>query len=216
MCQRSISSFPAPGSSSVDPADDRAGLPLRPHLADARSWTCIFGQGLPGHLQGAPRRRLLHPRRALLRLRRREAGGRLRRAADPRRLAVPADRAAKRWVETDDDGERKTRVHDGACIFLNRPGFAGGAGCALHGLALRERRALRRDQARRVLAAADPADLPRRSSCPTTPATRRSPSREYDRRGWGAGRSRPRLVLLREHRGPRRRRARSSSPARPS
>lgn len=25
-----------------------------------------------------------------------------------------------------------TRVVDGACIFLNRPGFAGGAGCALH------------------------------------------------------------------------------------
>lgn len=27
---------------------------------------------------------------------------------------------------------RSTRVVDGACIFLNRPGFAGGAGCALH------------------------------------------------------------------------------------
>lgn len=29
-------------------------------------------------------------------------------------------------------GETTTRVVDGACIFLNRPGFAGGAGCALH------------------------------------------------------------------------------------
>jgi hypothetical protein len=29
-------------------------------------------------------------------------------------------------------GRRSTRVVDGACIFLNRPGFAGGAGCALH------------------------------------------------------------------------------------
>jgi hypothetical protein len=28
-------------------------------------------------------------------------------------------------------------VYDGACIFLNRPGFAGGAGCALHAHALR-------------------------------------------------------------------------------
>ena len=27
---------------------------------------------------------------------------------------------------------RITRVVDGACIFLNRPGFPGGAGCALH------------------------------------------------------------------------------------
>lgn len=31
------------------------------------------------------------------------------------------------------DGRRDaTRVVDGACIFLNRPGFEGGAGCALH------------------------------------------------------------------------------------
>ena len=31
-----------------------------------------------------------------------------------------------------DDSRLHTRVVDGACIFLNRPGFAGGAGCALH------------------------------------------------------------------------------------
>ena len=41
------------------------------------------------------------------------------------------------WIETDDEGERKTAVHEGACIFLNRPGFEGGYGCALHALALR-------------------------------------------------------------------------------
>lgn len=47
------------------------------------------------------------------------------------------------WVELEDpahvaDGDvpgRKTRIVDGACVFLNRPGFAGGAGCALHLLA---------------------------------------------------------------------------------
>jgi hypothetical protein len=33
-------------------------------------------------------------------------------------------------------GRPATRVVDGACIFLNRPGFAGGAGCALHRAAL--------------------------------------------------------------------------------
>lgn len=33
------------------------------------------------------------------------------------------DRHGPRWG---------TKVVDGACIFLNRPGFAGGAGCALH------------------------------------------------------------------------------------
>ncbi len=37
------------------------------------------------------------------------------------------------------DGDRShTRLVDGACIFLNRPGFAGGAGCALHLAALAE------------------------------------------------------------------------------
>jgi hypothetical protein len=35
-----------------------------------------------------------------------------------------------------DDTRSNTAVVDGACIFLNRPGFAGGAGCALHLAAL--------------------------------------------------------------------------------
>jgi len=36
-----------------------------------------------------------------------------------------------------DDTRSNTKVVDGACIFLNRPGFAGGEGCALHLAALR-------------------------------------------------------------------------------
>jgi hypothetical protein len=35
-----------------------------------------------------------------------------------------------------DEDRLHTRVVDGACIFLNRPGFGGGAGCALHIAAL--------------------------------------------------------------------------------
>jgi hypothetical protein len=35
-----------------------------------------------------------------------------------------------------DTTRSSTRVVDGACIFLNRPGFDGGAGCALHLAAL--------------------------------------------------------------------------------
>ena len=31
-----------------------------------------------------------------------------------------------------DEKRNATRVVEGACIFLNRPGFEGGAGCALH------------------------------------------------------------------------------------
>ncbi len=37
-----------------------------------------------------------------------------------------------------DAAKTNTRIVDGACIFLNRPGFAGGAGCALHLAALRD------------------------------------------------------------------------------
>jgi hypothetical protein len=43
-------------------------------------------------------------------------------------------------TQLDEDGDRQTRRVEGACVFLNRPGFPGGAGCALHTLALREGR----------------------------------------------------------------------------
>jgi hypothetical protein len=35
-----------------------------------------------------------------------------------------------------DESRTNTRVVEGACVFLNRPGFPGGAGCALHLAAL--------------------------------------------------------------------------------
>ena len=44
-------------------------------------------------------------------------------------------------IYRDEDGAWRTRVLDGACIFLNRPGFPGGAGCALHTSALASNRA---------------------------------------------------------------------------
>jgi hypothetical protein len=39
-------------------------------------------------------------------------------------------------IHKNDEGDTVTRVHKGACIFLNRPDFPGGAGCALHRAAL--------------------------------------------------------------------------------
>jgi hypothetical protein len=39
-------------------------------------------------------------------------------------------------IARNDDGDWTTRVHDGACVFLNRPDFERGAGCALHVAAL--------------------------------------------------------------------------------
>jgi hypothetical protein len=38
----------------------------------------------------------------------------------------------KEGISEVEDGKRRTRRHNGACIFLNRPGFAAGQGCALH------------------------------------------------------------------------------------
>ena len=43
---------------------------------------------------------------------------------------------ARGVTKTTRDGEVATRLVEDACIFLNRPGFAGGAGCALHVAAL--------------------------------------------------------------------------------
>ena len=43
----------------------------------------------------------------------------------------------KGWFKRRADGTIATRVVDGGCVFLNRPGFAGGPGCALHRAALR-------------------------------------------------------------------------------
>ena len=86
----------------------------------------------------------------------------------------------------DDDRRRRTRTVDGACVFLNRPGFAGGEGCALHALALRTGRhpletkpdvcwqlPVRREQ--------DWVDRPDGTRVLVSTVT------EFDRRSWGEG-----------------------------
>lgn len=56
---------------------------------------------------------------------------------DAERFEHAAD-AADRGVLTTHGSRWATSVVEGACVFLNRPGFAGGAGCALHLAALAE------------------------------------------------------------------------------
>lgn len=129
--------FPRAWVEFADPADDEQMFRCDLTWLTSR-WACIFGNGCPGIYASAP-----------------EAGccslgahfsepadeKRVRRAVKEltpetwQRYAEGRSRAG--WVEKDDEGARKTRVVDGACVFLNDPGFAGGAGCALHGLALR-------------------------------------------------------------------------------
>ncbi|WP_407700767.1 hypothetical protein [Streptomyces endophyticus] len=90
------------------------------------------------------------------------------------------------WVSTDEDGDRQTRPYEGSCIFQNRPGFAGGAGCSLHILALKEGR--------------EPLEtkpdvcwqLPVRRTYewierPDDTKVLQVSIGEYDRRGWGPG-----------------------------
>jgi hypothetical protein len=58
---------------------------------------------------------------------------------DPSTMQFHAQAVKRRGLLVrDDEGEIHTRLVDGACIFLNRPGFAGGTGCALHHLAERQ------------------------------------------------------------------------------
>jgi hypothetical protein len=71
-------------------------------------------------------------------------GAHLMDGADKRNLLRHARRlTAEQWqhrpgsaraplTSTGDDGVEMTALADDACIFLNRPGFAGGPGCALH------------------------------------------------------------------------------------
>lgn len=97
------------------------------------NWTCIWGRGCQGilsepaehlgqgccsvgaELDGEDEARNISALAATL---------------DPARFEHHAE-AAEGAVFAD-EGRTSTRVVDGACIFLNRPGFAGGPGCALH------------------------------------------------------------------------------------
>ncbi|MCI0689596.1 MAG: hypothetical protein L0Y54_20535 [Sporichthyaceae bacterium] len=101
-------------------------------------WTCIFGQGCHGIVAGRPDDGCC------------THGAHFADKDDERRVRrwvkqltdedwqYKAEARLGDWIEDDpDEAGKKTRVVDGACIMLNRPGFAGGAGCALHKLALR-------------------------------------------------------------------------------
>ncbi len=88
--------------------------------------------------------------------------------------------------EVDDEGARKTRVVDGGCIFLNRAGFSGGAGCALHGYALATGSSIvdtKPDVCWQLPIRRQFRDVERPDGSTYTEVT----ITEYDRRGWGPG-----------------------------
>lgn len=100
-------------------------------------WACIFGAGCPGVYASRPDDGCC------------THGAHFSDDDDQQRVRrFAAELTAEDWqlrdeglrggvVENDEEGAPKTRVVDGACVFHNRPGFAGGTGCALHRFALR-------------------------------------------------------------------------------
>ena len=97
------------------------------------SWTCIFGQGCKGIYKDEPDVGCC------------TLGAHFADKDDEKRVRASVkeltpqtwQRHSRSWIETDDEGARKTRVVDGACIFFNDKDFPAGYGCAFHHLATR-------------------------------------------------------------------------------
>ncbi len=141
--------FPRAFVEFVDPADPDQIFRCDLTWLTSR-WSCIFGRGCRGIYADRPADGCC------------TLGAHFADRADERRVGRAVRqltsaqwqyRSAARqggWAEFESpdhvaEGERpgrKTRIVDGACIFLNRPGFPAGQGCALHLLALDQGRNL--------------------------------------------------------------------------
>lgn len=130
--------FPREWIEFTDPVD--ADHMVRADLTWLLSrWACIFGRGCHGITGQAEIGCCSH-------------GAFFTDSDDERRVKAAAKKLTpetwqhhrkgfKNYTEMDElDGKpaRRTAAEDGACVFLNRVGFPGGAGCALHAQALRD------------------------------------------------------------------------------
>jgi hypothetical protein len=148
------------------------------------NWSCIYGRGCPGVLT-APAPELEHGCCSY--------GAHFVDRTDLRRVEHIAKTLTEdQWqfrrqgqkgiAKKNRYGEIITRLVDGACIFLNRPGFPAGAGCALHQVALQ------RGQAPLELKPDVCWQLPlRREDEVAEDGHVTSTLRQWDRRHWGAG-----------------------------
>jgi hypothetical protein len=122
-----------------DPDEDRTWVFDATFLRSR--WTCIFGRGCPGVLTG-PAPELVQ---GCCSYGAHFTGKADRAHIETRAAALTSDEwqfkrvAGKRGgpIKVNKEGETVTRLVEGACIFLNRPGFPAGPGCALHQAALR-------------------------------------------------------------------------------
>ena len=156
------------------------------------SYTCIFGQGCHGIYKTSPDTGCC------------TLGAHFSDKDDEKRVASyvaqldadtwqfrPEGKVRRRdWVETDDEGARKTLTVevDGqeACIFHNRTDFPLGAGCALHALAIQQGRhplETKPDVCWQLPIRRSFRDVQRPDGTSYTEVA----ISEYDRRGWGPG-----------------------------
>jgi hypothetical protein len=117
-----------------DPEEERTWVFDLTYLTSP--WRCIFGQGCKGVLTG--------PAEDLAQGCCSYGAHFVDEEDEATTLAYAARLTAEQWekkplaqrkggaTKTTKEGERKTRVVDGACIFHNSPDFPGGMGCALH------------------------------------------------------------------------------------
>jgi hypothetical protein len=103
------------------------------------NWTCIYGRGCQGVLTG-PAPELIQGCCSY--------GAHFVDKADAKRVEkIAKTLTPEQWqyhakgnklgpIHKNKHGETVSRVVDDACIFLNRPGFATGPGCALHQVAI--------------------------------------------------------------------------------
>jgi hypothetical protein len=173
----------------TDPADAEHRIRLDLTWLCSR-WTCIFGRGCHGVIEGraedgcCSHGAFFSDADDLKRVRR------FAKQLTPETWQYEKVGRKKGITEKDSVGEDENRVRtrtvEGACVFLNRPGFAGGEGCALHALALRTglhpldtkpevcwQLPVRREQ--------EWVDRPDDTRILVSTVT------EFDRRGWGEG-----------------------------
>jgi hypothetical protein len=111
-------------------------------------WTCIFGRGCQGIYADRPDDGCCTLGAHFADDEDEQRVGRAVSQLTPATWQLERQGRTGGWVELESpehaaEGElpgRKTRRVDGACVFLNRPGFAGGEGCALHVLAAQQGR----------------------------------------------------------------------------
>jgi hypothetical protein len=186
--------FPDPEGTQAAADGDGSGAAEQVFRCDltwlTSSWTCIFGRGCRGIYADRPDDGCC------------TLGAHFSDGDDEARVAPAVARLTPQmwqyhadgrddWTETDEDGARKTRVVDGACVFHNRPGFrpgafAEGSGCALHVLALAEGRdhlETKPDVCWQLPVRRSYATVER----PDGTSYLQVSIGEYDRRGWGAG-----------------------------